>query len=384
MATERLRVTAVGDATSLADRKRRAGQRLVIGVSGHTVTDDERRLIRDLRPAGFILFARNVAEPAQVRELNRELASLVDPGAPAIRTIDQEGGRVQRVRAPATAFPPMAAVGRADLPTGPPGAPRSPPTHAAAVGRALARELRAMEFDLNFAPCADVHSNPANPVIGDRSFGSDPTHVAACVAAFIAASQAEGVVACAKHFPGHGDTAVDSHLDLPIVEKERRALEACEFVPFRAAVAAGVGSMMTSHVVYPALDEEWPATLSSRIVPQLLRDEAGFDGVVFSDDLEMKALAGRWPLAVQLERATVATVDIFLACKDPILQAEAFELLVRQQEEDPGLERLAIASVRRVHALRERFFREPRPPVPWTEVGSHGALADAVRERGGA
>jgi beta-N-acetylhexosaminidase len=278
----------------------------------------------------------------------------------------------------------MAEVGRADLPTGPPGAPRSPPAHAAAVGRALARELRAMDFDLNFAPCADVHSNPANPVIGDRAFGSDPHQVAACVAAFIAASQSEGIIACAKHFPGHGDTAVDSHLDLPIVEKEARDLDGCELVPFRAAVAAGVGTVMTSHVVYPALDEAWPATLSSHIVPRLLRGDAGFDGVVFSDDLEMKALAGRWPLAVQLERATVATVDVFLACKDPILQAEAFELLVRQQEEDPALERLAIDAVRRVHALRERFLRAPRPPVPWSEIGSHRALADAIRERGGA
>lgn len=375
------RVTAVGEMTSLWDRKLRAGQRLVIGISGHEVTEDERKLIRELRPAGFILFARNVAEPAQVRELNRELASLVDPAHPALLTVDQEGGRVQRVREPATVWPPMALVGRADEWR----EKREPPptAHASQVARGLARELRAMGFNLNFGPVADVNSNPKNPVIGDRSFGADPKAVSSLVAAFVEGTQAEGVIACAKHFPGHGDTSVDSHLDLPIVEREDRDLREIEIPPFAAAVRAGVGSVMTSHVVYPAWDESWPATLSDRIAPRLLRKEMGFEGVLFSDDLEMRALAGRWPLPDILRRATGATVDVFLACKDPLLQIAAFEELVRQQEEDGAGDRAATDAAGRVQAMRERFLAGKREDVPLTELGrrDHRALADRVRER---
>jgi beta-N-acetylhexosaminidase len=190
------RVTAVGEMTSLADRKRRAGQRLVIGFAGPAVDDDLRRVARTIRPAGFILFGRNLVEPAQALELNRELASLCDPSVPALLSVDQEGGRVQRVRAPATVWPPMRDVGRAeDL------------ALTAQVSRAMALELRAMGFNLNFAPVCDVDSNPDNPVIGDRSFGRSPQDVAQQVVAFLTAHQDAGVIACAKHFPGHGDTA---------------------------------------------------------------------------------------------------------------------------------------------------------------------------------
>ncbi len=364
--TDRHRVTAIGEATSLADRKRRAGQRLILGIPGLALDEETRRLIALIQPAGFCLFARNVAEPAQVLDLNRELAAQLDPYHPAIRTVDQEGGRVQRIREPAVRWPPMASVGE---------------HNAADVGTAISRELRAMGFDLNFAPCADVHSNPANPVIGNRSFGTDPAAVGRAVAAFVTASQQEGIIACAKHFPGHGDTSVDSHLDLPVVEKEDRELRAVELVPFVAAVKAGVGSVMTSHVVYPAWDESWPATLSPTIVPRLLRKELGFDGVVFSDDLEMKALAGRFPLEEQVRRLTTAQVDVVLACESQQLQVDLFELLVRMQEVDPLHERAAIDSVQRVHALRERFYlRRPAAP-PLSVLGRDVALADRIRAR---
>jgi len=357
------RVTAVGDTTSLADRKRRAGQRLVIGFHGHTVGDDLRNLIRDVRPAGFVLFARNVAEPAQVRELNRELNSLCDPHRPALICVDQEGGRVQRVKAPATVWPPMRVVGRARNLT-------------ADVSRALALELRAMGFNVNFAPVADVDSNPKNPVIGDRSFGNRAADVAAHVVAFVKAHQAVGVAACAKHFPGHGDTHLDSHHDLPVVEREDPQLREVELVPFRAAVAAGVASVMSSHVVYPAWDEDWPATLSARVIPRLLRGEMGYDGVVFSDDLEMKAVHGRWPAEKQVERATLAGVDVLLACHEAPLQEALFRELVYAQERDAGFEKATITSVARVDALRARFFRDaPTPDLALLGTPEHRDLA---------
>jgi beta-N-acetylhexosaminidase len=365
-----VRVDALGEATSLADRKRRAGQRLLVGFEGAAVSDDLRKLVRELRPAGFVLFARNVAEPAQVRELNRELLSLSDPYTPALRCVDQEGGRVQRVRDPATEWPAMRAVGREGV-------------HVAQIASALAAELRAMHFDLDFAPVADVDSNPNNPVIGDRSFGDQPAEVARHVASFVTALQAGGIVACAKHFPGHGDTVQDSHETLPVVEREEPQLREVELPPFRAAVEAGVGTVMTSHVVYPAFDDEQPATLSSRIVPRLLRREMGFEGVVFSDDLEMKAIAGRTSVEDQVERSTVATVDVLLACRDAELQHALFLALVHAQENDPGFHRACEDSARRVALLRERFLLDRPPPPPLSIVGTmeHRVLADLVRER---
>ncbi len=369
----RERVTATGEQTSLSDRKRRAGQRLLIGLQGHAVTDELRALVREIRPAGFVLFARNVAEPGQVRELNRELAALVDPHRPALLAVDQEGGRVQRVREPATVWPPMRAVGNAHNLT-------------SDVAAALGRELRAMGFNLNFAPVADVDSNRANPIIGDRAFSSSASEVAAHVAAFVKAQQAQGVIACAKHFPGHGDTHTDSHLALPIVEREARDLEEVELAPFRAAIAAGVGTVMTAHVVYPAWDETWPATLSPRIGQGLLRGALGFGGVVFSDDMEMKAVAGRWSVDVQVDRATRAGVDVLLACNEVALQEALFTELVYAQERDAAFERASIDAMARVDALRARHLKGG-PPQPGLEVigtGTHRDLALRVRAEGAA
>jgi len=364
------RSTATGAGTSLDDRKQRAGQRLVIGLAGPAVDDDLRALCKEIRPAGFVLFKRNVVDPAQVRELNRELAELVDTRTPALLTVDQEGGRVQRIRAPATVWPPMRSVGEAAAFT-------------AEVSRAMAIELRALGFNLNFAPVADVDSNPDNPVIGDRSFGRDPHEVARHVVAYALAHQAEGVMACAKHFPGHGDTDVDSHLALPVVDCTTERLQSVELVPFQAAVEAGVATVMSSHVVFPALDAERPATLSPVVIPRLLRQGMGFDGVVFSDDMEMKAVAGRWPLHQQADLGTRAGIDVFLACESVSLQVGLFEALVQVQEQDPGHDQAATDSVARVQALRECFLLNP-PPQPELAVLDeleHRMLAAQVRDR---
>ena len=363
------RVDAVGEQTSLADRKRRAGQRLMLGFDGLAVTDDLRRLAREIRPAGFVLFARNVAEPAQVLELNRELASLCEAEHPALLGIDQEGGRVQRVRE--TDWPSMRALGRAGA-------------HTAEVSRGIANELRAMGFNLNFAPVADVDSNPANPVIGARSFGRNPQEVAQQAVSFLTAHQAAGVIACAKHFPGHGDTSVDSHLDLPRVEREAEDLAQMELVPFQAAVDAGVGSVMVAHVLYPAWDEEHPATLSPTIVPRLLRGRMGFDGVAISDDMEMKAIAGRFPVSLQVEQTTRATLDLLLVCHKAKLQEEFFRELVYIQERDPRLEKLTIDSMARIRAMRVRFLTRPSRAAELEVVGQrmHRDLAALVAVRG--
>jgi beta-N-acetylhexosaminidase len=366
-------VNIVGLTTSTADRKRRAGQRMVIGLAGTHLSGEEKAWIKQCQPGGFILFSRNVEEPAQVRELNRELASLVSADVPPIRCVDQEGGRVQRVKAPATVWPPMRWVGNVN-----------DAVFSMAVGRAIARELRAMNFDLDFAPDTDVDSNPKNPIIGDRSFGSKPGVVSTHATAFLAGMQGEGCIAVAKHFPGHGDTSEDSHLHLPTVEKDPPDIEAVELPPFQAAIKAGVGAIMTAHVIFPAYDEKKPATMSSRIIDGVLRKKLGFGGVVFSDDLEMKAVRGRFPLEQQLADASLATVDVFLLCKEIELQHDAFELLVKLQESDKSQENACINSVKRWHALRERFLKSP-PPRPGLDVlgcAAHLDLALRARAQG--
>jgi beta-N-acetylhexosaminidase len=363
---------AIGEMTSLALRKRRAGQRLLVGFEGTSLPADFARFVREAAPAGFILFARNVEEPAQVRELNRELAALVPASLPPLLSVDQEGGRVQRVKH--TRWPTMRALGNIDhLPT------------TAQFARALSDEVRALGFNLNFAPCADVDSNPQNPVIGDRSFGPRPELVSRHVRAFVEAAQSRGVIACAKHFPGHGDTAVDSHLDLPVVERDRPEIERTELPPFAAAVSAGVGMVMTSHVVFPAYDEQFPATMSEPILRGLLRGRLGWAGVTISDDLEMKAVRGRYPLDMQLDLASRAGVDLFCVSRSLELCVEAWETLVRLQELDKRHDDAATDAHTRLMALRERFFKDapPAPPVSLVGDAAHRALAETLRRQGG-
>src|SRR5262249_47601889 len=212
---------------------------------------------------------------------------------PPLIGVDQEGGRVMRLPAPALALPPMRELGSAgDL------------SLVRRAARAVAAELRAIGFTMNFAPVLDVDSNPANPIIGDRAFGHDPRSVMRAGVAFLQGLQDKGVLACGKHFPGHGDTDVDSHLDLPVVRHDRKRLDASELPPFRAASGAGVAALMTAHLVCEALDPGIPATFSRAICGSLLRAEIGFEGLLVSDDLEMNAIAARWPV----EEAAVESV----------------------------------------------------------------------------
>lgn len=279
-----------------------------------------RALAREFDLGGVVLFARNVESPEQVLEL--AFTSEVLGGAwPAWVSVDQEGGRVARLRAPFTVWPPMATLGRA--PSG---------DLATRFARALARELRAVGVTLDFAPVLDLNTNPANPVIGDRSLSADVDTAAALGAAIITALQAAGVAACGKHFPGHGDTTVDSHLDLPVVDHAPDRLRAVEFAPFRAAIAAGVAFVMTAHVVVPALDDTRPATLSPNVL-RLLRDELGFRGVVVSDDLEMQAIAKSWTPSEAAVAAVTAGCDALLVCSGNVEgQALTLEALVKAVE----------------------------------------------------
>jgi beta-N-acetylhexosaminidase len=292
-----------------------------------------------------VLFKRNLETPEQVRALVASLHTAAPTHAPLLVAIDQEGGRVQRLRDPWTEWPSMRRV-----------AERDDPEVTAALAAALARELRDLGIALDFAPVVDVDTNPANPVIGDRSFGRTPEQVARHARAFILALQAGGVAACAKHFPGHGDTAQDSHHELPRLDHDLARLRAVELPPFRAAIEAGVASVMTAHVLLPRLDAERPATLSPAAL-RLLREELGYDGVVFSDDLEMRAVADRFPIRERVLGPLRAGVDALLVCSDMALWHEA--LLVLEAAPATLLE----APLRRVAALKARYAGSAARPV---------------------
>jgi beta-N-acetylhexosaminidase len=320
----------------------RLAHRLVIaGFDGHTAPPETLDLVRK-GLGGVILFARNVSSPEQVAELNRTLKAAGDGSL--LSSVDQEGGRVARLRRPWTLWPPMRHLGE----TG-------DAALAHEVGRVLGVELKACGFDIDYTPVLDVDSNPDNPIIGDRSFSRDPQVVARIGAAMVRGLQALDVAACGKHFPGHGDTAQDSHLELPRLPWGLERLREVELVPFKAAIEAGVATLMTAHVVFEALDPDVPATMSSKAIEQLLRRELGFQGVVISDDLEMKAVHDRFPMNEVVERALNAGVDVFLACKELALQHEVVGHIVRAVESGRVPSARVEQAAARMESLQRRY-----------------------------
>jgi beta-N-acetylhexosaminidase len=298
---------------------------------------------------GVVLFGRNVEEAEQVAALVAELKRAA--GRPLLVSVDQEGGRVARLRAPQgfTEIPPMRALGEtgdAEL--------------ARAAGALVGAELRAVGIDQDYAPVVDVDTNPANPVIGDRAFSRDPAVVGRLGAAFARGLQSAGVAACAKHFPGHGDTSQDSHKDLPRLPHALERLERVELAPFRDLAGAGVAAVMTAHVVFEALDARRPATLAPEVM-RLLRERVGFGGCAISDDLEMKAVAEHFALEESAPGAIVAGVDALLVCHTAAVQHRAVDL-VRAAVEEGRIPRARLAEAR-ARIARLLTFAGP-PPDP--------------------
>jgi beta-N-acetylhexosaminidase len=319
------------------------GQIFLVGCQGESLTASEQLIFAEYRFGGFVLFKRNCAEPGQIVSLCRSLWKS-DDNTPPFIAIDQEGGRVHRLPEPFTHFPAAARLGEqgnTDL--------------ARRIGRATAAELKLAGINLNFAPVLDVQSNPANPVIGDRAFGSDPKQVIETGSAWMQGLRDGGVIPCGKHFPGHGDTGKDSHFDLPTVSKPLEELQTTELPPFAHSCKNQIESLMTAHVLYPALDAKFPATLSEAIVSGLLRHQLGYDGVVFSDDMEMKAIADRYSAGEAATLAVRAGIDVVLFCHEVEKAIEAFEFLYNEAENDPAVRARVEESHRRVGELKRRY-----------------------------
>lgn len=355
--------------------RRQIGQLAFLGFEGPVIPVELRSLCREFDIGGVVLFKRNVEGPEQVAELAFDAARLV-PDMPLWVAVDQEGGRVARLRRPFTEWPPMATLGRsgsADL--------------AARFGRALGREMRAVGISLDFAPVVDVLTQERNPAIGDRALSGDPTMVATLGAAIIDALQSESVAGCAKHFPGHGDTSVDSHHELPLVEHPPDRFDQIDFVPFRAAIRAGVAAIIVAHLLVPAFDEDLPASLSRRVVTGELRTRLGFENLILTDDLGMKACSARFPAPVAVVKAVAAGHDGVLLCDpDPAQQAAALEALVHALEDGTLPYAQVEHSVARHARLKASFVGrgddQRRPRATWRDIvgcEAHQAVASEMR-----
>lgn len=283
------------------------GYHFIVGLSGTSLSESDKRVLGELRPAGILLLKRNFDDALPYEDWLEKLAALLQSvreyteREELLVTLDHEGGKVHRPPEPITHFP--SAVHYA--------------AKAPEVAKAMAVELQSMGVNVSWAPVADVHSNPENPIIGERAFGETPEAVAEKAAAFAIAMQNAGVATCAKHYPGHGDTDVDSHLELPVVEHPIETLRTRELAPFKALVEAGVPSVMTAHILYPQIDAVAPATLSELFLHDILRDEFGFQGVIVSDDLDMKAVSKGFQKEDTIGRAVLAGCDMFIVARYP-------------------------------------------------------------------
>ncbi len=318
---------------------------LMFGFEGKSLPARLARRIRERTVGGVILFSRNVEDPRQVRDLCREIRAAAGRGRPApLIAVDQEGGRVMRLTSPGfTRFPPARCYSLFCC-------------HASrvaeAVGEHMGTELRAVGIDINFAPVLDVDSNPDNPVIGDRALSTDPHTASELGISFLRGMRSRGVLPVGKHFPGHGNTATDSHVELPVVRSSRDTLRKRDLPPFRRAIRAGIPALMTAHVLYPALDRDFPATLSEKILRGLLRKQLRFRGAVFSDALEMKAITGRFGIGDAAVRAVSAGCDVVLVCRGEGNQEETTEAISRAWADDREFRKCAVMSTRRVFRLR--------------------------------
>lgn len=333
-----------------------AGQLIMIRFPGTELDAATAAFLKENGIRAVCLFRGNMTDAAQLSKLTADLRAVLGPEA--LIAIDQEGGAV--VRSTWVPAPPAAmGLGAADD-TG----------LAQRTGAAVARAVKALGFNWNFAPVLDLNNNPHNPVIAERSFGADPQRAAELAMAWMAGSEAEGVACCVKHFPGHGDTSVDSHRDLPTVDKPRDELEAFEFAPFRTA-APEAPAVMTAHIVYPAIDADNPATMSPAILDGILRREWNYGGVIITDGMDMHAIAGRYGVGNAAVRALAAGADMVMALGTPETQDETLDAIA-QAIADGTVPRARVdESLARLAALANKY---PVAPRDYTEDAADRAV----------
>ena len=353
--------------------REKIGQLFIFGFQGTRPSKGISELIKDTNIGGIILFKRNLKDPPQIARLTNTLQSY-SRFIPLFISIDQEGGRISRLPKGFTCFPSASAFGL-----------RNNVELTYRASEITASELQAVGINLNFSPVLDILTQPDNPVIGDRAFGLTPTVVASMGLAVMAGLQDNRVIACGKHFPGHGDTQADSHLELPRINRSIAKIQTEDTRPFSHLISNGLAMIMTAHVLFPSLDKKSPATLSKKIIDTLLRKALGFTGVVVTDDLEMKAITqDPGEAAIQ---SLLAGADLILICHDELKQRKALEAVQKAVKDKRISEARIDQSILRVLSLKERFILPYHPTTPnnvRATVGrpSHRLVLNSIKEVG--
>ena len=359
--------------------EQKIGQMIMAGFPSDSFDDHVRELIHEYHIGNIILFSRNVGDSSQIQSLTEDIQDnmMETIGLPALISIDQEGGMVTRIFDGATLLPgsmAISATGDVD--------------NARKIGEIMGKELKALGINMNLAPTLDVNNNPLNPVIGVRSYGEDPQRVAEFGLEFIKALQAEGVIATGKHFPGHGDTQVDSHLDLPLVPHTMDRLNEVELYPFKVAIEGGIDAIMTAHILFKELaEEDRPATLSYNIITKLLREDLGFEGLVITDSMEMDAISKYYGTAKAAVMSICAGADLILVSHTLKTQIETVEKVKEAVLEGIiPIERID-ESVERILGMKQKYeildgvssnFKETTDIV---DSERHAAIARDISEK---
>ncbi len=296
---------SISEVISKMSLEDKIGQMILAGVSGTTMDANAKQLINQLHVGGIILYKNNFEAPTQTIKLVNQLKANNSSNLPLILGVDQEGGRVTRLPGELVNFPPNKQIGQVNN-----------PDFSYKVGTLLGHELKEFGLNLDFAPVLDINSNPNNPVIGDRSFGNNPEIVSKLGIQTMKGIQSQNVITTIKHFPGHGDTSVDSHLDIPIVNKSLNQLKELELIPFERAINQGADVVMVAHILLPQLDKTNPGTMSKAVMTNLLRKQLGFTGVIMTDDMTMGAITGHFDIGKASVESVKAGSDIILVGHD--------------------------------------------------------------------
>jgi beta-N-acetylhexosaminidase len=355
----------------LSDLNRKVGQLFMTGLPGPDLDDKTIELIRDHHLGGIILFSRNIQDPLQVATLCRDIqdtAAAIN-GHPLFVAVDQEGGRVARLKRPFTEFQGHTEIGLDERPF----------EKAEAFGKTVAREMTLVGMNMNLAPVVDVrHGEPEKHLVG-RTFGEDPDMVAQLGRTVVRSLQQNGIMAVAKHFPGLGRTTMDPHFHLPKIEVNMEEMEQINLPPFKAAMEEMVAGVMTSHAIYPALDPEQPATLSPAILHDLLREKLGYSGLLITDDLEMGAIANGWGVPRGAAASFRAGADVLLICENQDHILESMDLIKTELLRETLPPQRLTASYKRLTTTKSRYLTRQRAASE-SEIASYFGLEKNSKE----
>ena len=321
-----------------------AGQRLMVGFDGTGLNDDLKYLISHIKAGGIILFAGNLETPDQIKDLCFGAQDFAKSCGlpPLFIAIDQEGGQVARLKKPFTQFPGNPSMRNDE--------------DAVYFAETTATELNQVGINMNMAPVLDVAPVNIDSIMAKRAFGGDPAWVSRLGVKVIEHLQKNRIMAVAKHFPGIGRTVVDSHLDLPVLADELAAIEEFDLIPFVAGIQQGVSGIMLSHIYYPQLDEQWPASLSVNIAHDLLRRQLGYDGLVMTDDLDMGAITKHYDIRLSIQQILAADIDLALIChKGPNIEI-AFEQILKEITDSADMKARCLVSAERIMRFKNNYL----------------------------